>query len=991
MRWPQGHTNVAERMSISSTLARHMTMEQPVSPRQRFTRAFLPWVVATGAIVLYLLTLSHWVTSNSLGHTAKVSGWSWQPEFYEPLYWLLTYPFHWLPARLIPLALNAFSAVCAALTLGLLARSVALLPHDRTHAQRQKEHGEYSLLSLPAAWLPPLLAVLVCGLQLTFWENATAASNEMLNLLLFAWVIRCLLEYRLEERDSWLIRAAFVYGLAMTNDWAMLGFLPAFLVALVWVKGLSFFNLRFLTRMALIGLAGMLLYLLLPLVQSLDHSTGIPFWPALKANVGSQTGVVIALLKNRRGELTLLSLTSLLPVFIMGIRWASYFGDSSPLGVTLATVMFHVVHGLFLIACVWVALDPPFSPRNKGFGLPFLTSYYLGALSVGYFSGYFLLVFGGSGGRFKRLPGYLQVFNTAVTSGIWLLLLLVPLALVYRNVPQIRTTNGPMLGQYAALLAQGLPTQGAVLLSDDARRLWLLQSLAARNGTGGDDVFLDTDALKYPGYHAYLKKTYQKRWPFDSPKDFRRLVRDTTIVRLIYTLGQSNTLYYAHPSFGYYFEFFYPEPHGLTFKLNPYTTNLFMPPPLTQAQIEENEAFWTKAEHEEIDPLLAAILPPDPTRKFGLVDGLIARAHLTLPPNREAVALGVLYSKSLSYWGVEMQKAGQLAQAAVHFDRAKHLNPNNRAAEINLDVNSSLSAGPAAARRSAIKVEDEFGPDIRNWDDALVVNGPYDEPNFCFQLGMAFLRGGNYRQGAAEFARAKDLEPGNLPARLWLGQLYVANHLADAALDLTEEIHSSPDRFALGRTNQIPLLMVETSAHLAKNDVPGAQAVVQRVVAKYPGDDEILSAATKVFITYGRYSNALQTVEQQLKIAPENPNALLSKGFVCIQLNEFDQAIPPLSKVISLQSTNYSALLSRAIAYLRSEQWDPARRDYEVLQKAFPTSYQIYFGLGEIAYRQKDTNAAVRNYQLYLANSPTNTPEFQSVKKRLQDLKLPEP
>ena len=77
------------------------------------------------------------------------------------------------------------------MSLALLARSVALLPHDRTHDQRQKERSEFSLLSIRAAWLPPVLAALVCGLQLTFWENATGcASAEMFDLLLFAYVIR---------------------------------------------------------------------------------------------------------------------------------------------------------------------------------------------------------------------------------------------------------------------------------------------------------------------------------------------------------------------------------------------------------------------------------------------------------------------------------------------------------------------------------------------------------------------------------------------------------------------------------------------------------------------------------------------------------------------------------------------------------------------------------------------------------------------------------
>jgi len=140
--------------------------------------------------------------------------------------------------------------------------------------------------------------------------------------------------------------------------------------------------------------SGLLLYLLLPLLQGVGDNASLAFWPALKANLNSQRGILMMFYKYGRQDVALLALTSLLPVFIISIRWASYFGDTSRLGIALATFMFHVVHGLFLIACIWVALDPPFSPRNKGFGSPFLTFYYLGALSVGYCSGYFLLLFG---------------------------------------------------------------------------------------------------------------------------------------------------------------------------------------------------------------------------------------------------------------------------------------------------------------------------------------------------------------------------------------------------------------------------------------------------------------------------------------------------------------------------------------------------------------------------------------------------------------------
>lgn len=986
---------------MDSTVARRVTSEQSVNSESRFSRNILPWAVASLALAVYLLTLNQWVSLSSLEQAARLAGWTFQSNLYGPLYWLLTWPLHWLPAREIPLALNLFSALCAALTLALLARSVALLPHDRTHEQRQREQGQFALLSIRAAWLPPVLAAMVCGLQLTFWENATSpasetltgASSAMFDLLLFAYVVRCLLEFRIDDRQSWLFRAAFVFGLAMTNNWGIIGFFPLFLAALVWIKGLSFFNPRFLIQMAVCGLAGLLLYLLLPLVQGLDRVSPLPFWLGLKANLLLQKNTLLTLWKsvNVRHTVMLEGLFSLLPVFVIGIRWASYFGDTSKLGVALATIMFHVLHGFFLLACIWVALDPRMSPRHTGLWTSFLSFYYLGALCVGYFSGYFLLVFGARPERSGRTPWYLSLTYSAITGGIWLLLVVAPAALVYRNLPQIRTTNGPLLKRYATSMLQALPPNRTVVLSDDARRLWLLQFASAQNGAKQDYLCLDTDDLRLPDYLAFLRVHHRQRWPWEPPKDRKQLVPPSTLIRLVLALAQSNSLYYLHPSFGYYFEPFYQEAHGVVYKLNPYPTNSLVLPPPTQSQVQQNEAFWAKADEEEVKPLLAAIVPPNLDKESAPVDRLMGGAHLAQEPNREALVLGAMYSRALDFWGVELQRSGQLEPASAHFQRALALNPDNRAAQINLECNKILRAASKTPAKALAKfsksVEDEFGSKARTWDDAIAANGPYDEPKFCYQLGLAFLNGGNFRQSANQFARAKALAPELLTPRLWLAELYIMNRMPDPALEIVEEIHAQPELLGLNRTNQAVLLKVEASAYLAKNDVPGAQAVVQAAREKYPGDDALLASATQVYMSYGLYSNALATIDLQLKLAPDNTNALVNKGYACLQVSAYEQAIPPLTRALALQATNYFALLNRAIAYLRSDQLEAARLDYEALQKPFPTAYQVYYGLGEIAYRQKNTNAAIRNYDLYLANASTNTAEAQFVRTRVKELK----
>jgi tetratricopeptide (TPR) repeat protein len=111
----------------------------------------------------------------------------------------------------------------------------------------------------------------------------------------------------------------------------------------------------------------------------------------------------------------------------------------------------------------------------------------------------------------------------------------------------------------------------------------------------------------------------------------------------------------------------------------------------------------------------------------------------------------------------------------------------------------------------------------------------------------------------------------------------------------------------------------------------------------------------------------------------------------------FAEAIEPLTKVLQMETNNFSkahylAQFMRAKAYLGLHKLEEAQADYEVLRQALPKEFPVYFDLGEIAYRRNDTNLAIREYELYKANAPTNlTADLQMVNKRLAELKRGSP
>ena len=976
-----------------------MAKELEARPEKKFVRNILPWVIAAGGLVIYLTTLNHWVSLGNLGRVARLAGWNWQPELYSPLDWLITYPLHWLPTRLIPVGLNLFCAICAALTLALLARSVALLPHDRTHEQREKEHSPFALLTIKTAWLPPVLAALVLGLQMTFWENATAGtagSGEIFNLLLFAYVIYSLLQFRLDQNESRLLRASVIYGAAMANNWAMIGFFPLFLVALIWIRGLAFFNVNFLVKIFLAGLAGLSLYLLLPLVQSMADIGRVPFWKGLAANLGSQKYILGLLLSKyylfrNDPPLWIIAIPSLLPILVVGIKWPSHFGDTSKLGIAIATFTAHLVHALLLVLCVWIAFDPRvnISPRHNFSAFPFLTLYYLGALGVGYFAGYFLLLFGPESGASRREPLPARLLNWSLNGLVWLCLVVSAITLLCKNLPQIKRANGNYLKQYANLLVSNLPKKGAVVLSDDAQRLFLAETLASELPNNRDFVFVNTgSSLQESDYNRFLCKKFGRRWPLDFPKNSKFTITENGVIQLLSELSHTNELYYLQPSFGYYFELFYAEPHGLVYKLNSYPSNTLVTPLPSKSLVEENNAFWAKTETDIFPQLFAASGESNLPANTNFLQRWIEFAHLNKEQNNDAMLLRAAYSRNLDYWGVELQKSGDLPKAASFFERAQQLNSANQVAKINLECNQNLQAGRQAATKSLEQILGNY----RTLDALISENGPFDQPAICFEQGRIYAHNGQYRQAANQFERARKLDPENFSAQLAMAQLYILTKMSNHALQSIDEVRKHP----IPRTNFTDFVALEISAHLLAKDVDGAATVAQLELDKYPSDVDLVAIAAQTFIGYGYYSNATELIDKQLKLSPDDPNALLNKGFVSLQLNAYDQAVPPLTRVLTLDTNmpselHRTALLNRAIAYLRLGRIDDSKRDYEALQKVTPSDPRIFYGLAELAYQAKDTNGAVRNYQLYLSNASTNTDEARHVFDRINELKSAPP
>ena len=1005
-----------------------MTVESLPKPERRFAQDSLPWVVGAAALAVYLATLNHWVTPGSLALIARVNGWEWQSTISQPLLYILTFPFRWLPAGWVPLALNLFTAVGAALTLMTLARSVALLPHDRLEEQRSLVENEQGLLTLRGAWVPVVLAAVALGLQLTFWEQAIAATGELLDLLLFAYIIRCLLEHRRDERPAWLDRAAFLFGCGMANNWGMVPFLPLFILALLRTKRLGFFSLRtvrriersgwesvapalntdlrFFLRMTLLGLGGLSLILLLPLLQSLSPASTLGFGPAVRTIVVSYWDTLYLLgrtfLRFRRELALLLAASSLFPVILMSIRWGAFAGGSGPARFDLASFILYIAHAFLLMICLWAVFDPPFAPRHiahqLGLSVAFLPLYYLTALSIGYYSGFFLLLFGPLAlERTDRRATVRPLLCQVVPPLVYALVGLTLAGLLLKNGPAIRAANAPHLDRYARLVVEALPPGGAIVLSDDPARLMLAQAALAREGKAGSFVAVEARNLASASYRAWLGRKYPGRWP--DPEAEAKILAVTPAssqadpareaafigVRLVSRLAETNRIYSVQPSFGYWPEQFYLQPHGLIHEMKPYPGDSLSTPPLTVAELAENQSFWQAALETAVNPVLNLAFLPELPRP-AIQKRLMKLAHLQTPPPLQAAVLAGWYSGALNRWGVTLQRNSRYREATPCFTLAQELNPDNFPARISLQCNTNLVARQKLAVLRTLVFPEQFGRYRNSLVQMLTECGPFDDPTYCYLLGQSMAEGRMLRQACQQLVRCSELVPDDLGVRLQLGDWYNSVSRPEKTFALVDKIKAAPELRPLGPKREMEVELLEARAWFAQTNRPMAEGIIYALLATHPGDPFVLERVGATFTACQRYADALRTIDRLLQLAPDDPAALASKGNICLLSGDYSNAIPLLT--LSLSRTNtFVSRLNRASAYLQLGLADAAEADYQEIVRAFPNAYRASAILGEIAWQKHDTNTAIRYYEQYLSQAAADTDDGRFVAARLESIR----
>jgi len=909
---------------LVSTVAATESMAEHSNPLKSFTATRLPWAVALGMLVVYLGTLHSWISFASLPAVSDVGGWNDRSQSGAPLLYLLTLPLRILPTSVVPTSMNALAALFGALTLALLVRSVLLLPHDRTKEQRQREQSSHSLLSLRSNWVPALFAALVCGLQLSFWQHATAGTGEMLNVLLFAFVIRCLLEYRIDHKTRWLTRAVLVYAIGITNNWGMVGFLPLFCVSLLWTARMQLFREGLLLKLALNGLAGLSLYLLLPVVAMISGS-GENFADVLMANLGLQKSFLGNLFSQRLMVIVMAS-TAIMPLLLVSIRWPANFGDTNAAASAITSGLLRLVHFLFLVVCIYVAFDHVVSPRQlvdlpqvTGIGAPFLTFYYLGALNIGYFLGYLLLLSGKEEARQWRKPSELgKALNRGLHIGLQIAALVVIAMLVWRNLGTVAVNNkNDVAGTYAKWLADNLPDGKAILFTDNdmTPQSQLLRAELARSDAGLQSLLVQTHSLESPDYQTRLAKR-DSAWP-ELPEEVAssKHVDKFFILDSLHAINAQTPIYYPHPSFGYFFEQFYLKPEKGVFRLMPHSSEAdsLDKPPLTSEQVTASTTL-AKAIEKQFDDFAEE---SEELRKNQFLDTLIIMGWISRNLNYQGVSLArnnqpkaaerLFFAACKLYRG--SPKGNLIAQANL-----RQINPESDY-EFYEELDQLIDAD------KLFDVDDDGEITENEIDSSLKTYGPVDEPQACFQLGRYFSkktesRLPQIRQAYHELTRAAELTTTFPDPIFFLADMFMSYRLTEKAKLFIERLAAMNEVNPFTSDQQIKLIRLQAALLLANSSPAETEKYLVNQLKSHMNSIPGLHTMLAFHLDHNQNEKALALLDNWLKSHPDDLNTLKDKGQLLSRLKQYDEAIAVYESAIgqanSLEETNLISLIADA-------------------------------------------------------------------------------
>jgi len=347
-----------------------------------------------------------------------------------------------------------------------------------------------------------------------------------------------------------------------------------------------------------------------------------------------------------------------------------------------------------------------------------------------------------------------------------------------------------------------------------------------------------------------------------------------------------------------------------------------------------------------------------------------------------AIRLGAKDAQVWFYVGVADTELRDMTDAVLAFEKAEILDPDN------LGVLSELGNSYLAVGRM---------DDAMRIANRAIALHPTDTLGYIM-LASVQLDKGQFDDGRKNLTKALTIDSTNYRARMLLGRSYLGDKQPNADLAIEQF-----DVVLKTAPNDVDALRAKAEALALKNDVPGAVAILQRVVKLQPGsvepEDDIgelylskhmVDEARQAFAQaekdhpkaaepYAlqaefdtgekRYKQAAQEYESAIALSPDDPRLLYEYGRLqLVSLKDPQKALDAFRKILAKQPDDPDVLFITGQTYAAMGNWAQARDYYRKtfdITRAYLPLYNLAYSFYQLKdYRQaRDAFGALAQHQ----------------------------
>lgn len=109
-------------------------------------------------------------------------------------------------------------------------------------------------------------------------------------------------------------------------------------------------------------------------------------------------------------------------------------------------------------------------------------------------------------------------------------------------------------------------------------------------------------------------------------------------------------------------------------------------------------------------------------------------------------------------------------------------------------------------------------------------------------------------------------------------------------------------------------------------------------------------------------NQARQELDKALELDPENPNALLLRASISINIGKYEEGFEIIDKLLKINPNNIDAYYYRASGNMQKGNNNEAIKDFSKIIEIDPKYTDAYFYRGQIYYLEKDFKSAEKDF-----------------------------